>query len=132
MTKGDIDIPWMVRPIKPVAAGTIVLMLTLAISNMLDADRLHTIPLGYLVALIAMISATCLVMGFAFGKQRAAEAGLLLAFVTYVLRSSFLLLTEGPLEPGIYLGIGVCVISGGAYVLERWDDPKKQKQDETV
>jgi hypothetical protein len=125
VTKGDLDYLVLGRPLKPVALGMAVLMLTLTVVNLLNLGDLGATSFGDLVSIMSGASFITLMGGWIGKSQQAAEAGLLLACITYVLRSSFLFLTNGPSSHGVYLGIGAAIIAGGAYLLEKWDHTRQ-------
>ena len=123
MTAGDLPglMPFS-RPIKPVALGMSLLMLTLVVVNLTNVGELKDTALGDAIAVMAGAAAVCLWAGWLARSQRMAEAGLLLAAVTYVTRSAFILLDLGPGNMGVWLGAGAAVIAGGAFLLESWED----------
>ncbi len=128
MTKGDLDkVTFMGRPLKPVALGLTILMITLAVANWTDNGLLGDNILSHILAAIAGLSALLLTAGWIAGKQRIAEIGLLGAAAVNIARSSFLLFTFGPGQQSVWLSLGVTVIAGGAYLLETWDDPERQR-----
>lgn len=123
MTKGDLDgVLFLGRPLKPLALGMAVLMLTLSVYNVLHLSAFGGLFLGDVVAVLAAVAVVTLTVGWYYGSQRMAEAGLLLAATVYVTRSAFLLFVSGPGTEGVYLGLGAAVMAGGAYLLESWDE----------
>lgn len=122
MTKGDLD-GWLVwgRPLKPVALGTSILMLTLVVSNVTHTGIFGPLWLGDVIAGLSAVSFICLTVGWFGRHQMSAEVGLLLACTTYLLRASMALFLDGPGEQAVYLSIGAAVITGGAFLLEHWD-----------
>lgn len=123
MSRGDLGALLMFgRSVKPVPLGMMVLMATLATVSVVNAGELHGTVLGDLIGMTALGSFTMLGWGWVARSQSAVEAGLLLACATYVLRSSFIALTVGVSDQGVFLGLGAAIIAGGAYLLETWDD----------
>ena len=122
MTRGELEgLTFFGRPIKPVALGIAVFMLTLTVFNLQEDGIFGATVLATLIALLSFASALCLIFGW-FGRvQIMAEAGLLLASITYVIRAVFSLLIVGPSNQMMWLSIGAGIISGGAFLLERWD-----------
>lgn len=122
MTRGDLEgLTFFNRPIKPVALGITVLMVSITVFNLQHDGVFGSTLLATSVALLAFTSAVCLTAGWLGRLQQMAEIGLLLASITYVIRGSFLLLLLGPSEQGVWLSLGASVISGGSFLLERWD-----------
>ena len=122
MTRGDLEgLTFFNRPIKPVALGITVLMIVLTIFNIQEDGIFGDTVLATGIALMAFTSAACLCFGW-FGRgQMMAAAGLLLASITCVVRSVFALLVIGPADQTMWLSLGAGIISGGAFLLERWD-----------
>ena len=122
MTKGDLDgVTVWGRPIKPVALGACVLMLTLVIYNLTDAGVFEDLWLGDVIAVLAGVSLFAMLGGWFGRSQKMAEVGLLLGWVVYVTRGAFAVLYEGFTSEALYLSTGAAVIIGGAYLLESWD-----------
>lgn len=124
MTRGELEgLTFLDRPIKPVALGIVVFMITLTVFNL----REDGIFGATLIALMAFTSTLCLVFGW-FGRiQVMAEAGLLIAAVTYVIHAVFALLIVGPTNQTMWLSIGAGIISGGSFLLERWDTHRNEE-----
>lgn len=122
MTKGDLDgvMPFG-RPMKPVAMGVSVLMLTLLTANITQTGVFGSLPLGHIIIALAGVSVGLLVVGWVAKNQVMAEFGLLAATIVYVTRASFVLFAFGWQHEGIYLSAGGAIIAGGSYLLERWD-----------
>lgn len=121
-TKGDLDtVSILGRPIKPVALGLTILMVTLTVSNVTGAGVLGDVALSRVLAAGAAVSAILLTAGWVTGKQGLAEAGLLATAAGNIARSSFLMMTYGPGQQSVWLSMGVTVIAAGAYLLETWD-----------
>ena len=94
MTKGDLDgVQIWGRPIKPVALGLSLLMLTLAVVNITDTGVFEDMLLGDVVAVLAVGSFTALMVGWFARYQIAAEIGLFSASVVYLIRGSFAVFT---------------------------------------
>ena len=110
------------RPVKPVAGGFVILMLTLAVFNTIDAGVLGATVLGHVTGALAGVSAVTLLAGWWGSWQRVAEAGLLAAFAAYGLRGLFVLFTQGPWVQAVWLSLGAAVIAWGSFVLETMDE----------
>lgn len=123
VTKGDLDgVRLFGRPLKPLALGMMMLMVTLTVYNVTHSSAFGELILGDVVAVLAGTAAVTLFLGWLRESQRMAEAGLLLAATVYVTRSAFLLFVGGPVTEGVYLGLGAAVMAGGAFLLESWDE----------
>jgi len=122
VTKGDLDgVQIWGRPIKPVALGLSLLMLTLAVVNITDTGVFEDMLLGDVVAVLAVGSFTALMVGWFARYQIAAEIGLFSASIVYLIRASFAAFTLGIQSETVYLSLGVAVVAGGSFLLERWD-----------
>ncbi len=128
MTKGDLDgVQVWGRPIKPVAFGLSVLMLTLTVYNIFNVGVFGSLFLGDVIAVLTGTSFVMLMLGWFAKNQLLAEFGLITAFTAYTLRASFILFSSGPTAEGFYLSIGAAIIAGGAYLLEGWDHIPKRR-----
>lgn len=128
MTREELEgLTFLDRPIKPVALGIVVFMITLTVFNLREDGIFGDTILATLLALMAFTSTLCLVFGW-FGRiQVMAEAGLLIAAVTYVIHAVFALLIVGPTNQTMWLSIGAGIISGGSFLLERWDTHRNEE-----
>lgn len=128
MTKGDLAgvLVWG-RPVKPVALGATWLMATIVGYNLFNQGLFGHLVIGDLVAVLAGSSYVLLMAGWFGRSQWAAEVGLLLACVVYILRGSFAALYVSPRNEGVWLSLGAAIILGGAYLLEHWDEHKENQ-----
>ena len=125
MTAGDLEgVTVMGRPIKPVALGLTILMLSLLVINLTGVGELTGTLLARVIAVMAGTAAVTLVAGWVWRSQRMAQAGLLLAAIVYITRSAFIALDSGIGSIGVWLGGGAGVIAAGAYLLETWDSDR--------
>ena len=128
MTGMDIDgVLFAGRKIKPVALGLSVILLTICVYNLFDIGLFGTLILGDLVAVASAVTIGTLVAGWWFRSQRMAEAGLMLAFIVYALRTVFVLLTDPTIE-GVPIGVGIVIIAGGSYILEHASSRRDAEQ----
>jgi hypothetical protein len=119
VTGMDIDgVLFAGRKIKPVALGLSVILAAISVYNLLDIGLFGTLILGDVVAVASAVTVAALIAGWWFRSQRMAEAGLMLAFIVYALRTLFVLLTNPAIE-GVPIGAGICIIAAGSYILER-------------
>lgn len=123
MTRGDLP-GWRLfdRPVKPVAGGAVVLMVTLMVVNVANIGVLASTMVGDVVAAMASMAAAALLAGWWGRWQPAAEAGLLLTCLCYILQAAFVALTVGPLTERVWTSAGAAVVAGGAFLLEAWDE----------
>ena len=124
MSKGDLGLHIFGRPIKPVAIGLTFIMCALIFYNVENTGRLGASWLGDIVAILAGISAVSMLAGWVFNNQHMAELGLLITAGVMVARSSFIYLTIGAQEQSMWMGIGMAIVGGGAYLLERTDEKR--------
>ena len=122
VTKGDLNgFIFLGRPIKPVAFGMSILMMTLTFINVFDVGLFGNSLLGDVVAVLSFGSFVLLILGWFGNLQPLVEYGLLIASAVYVIRGSFVMLTFGLSNEGVWQSFGTAVIAGGAYLLERLD-----------
>lgn len=108
------------RTVKTTGAGTAWLMGVLTFYNITDQGELGTSLTGDVLAVLAGIAFASLVIGWLVRSQKMAEFGLFFAAGVYLLRSFFILFTQGPGNIGVWTGIGLVIIAGGAYIREHW------------
>jgi hypothetical protein len=126
MTGMEIDgVLFAGRKIKPVALGLSVILAAVCVYNLLDIGLFGALLLGDIVAVASAIAASTLWAGWWWRSQRMAEVGLLAAFIVYAMRTTFVLLTKPEIE-GVPIGVGICIISAGSYILERAESRRVQ------
>ncbi len=109
------------RPIKPVAFGLSIVMITFIVANIYNTGVLGTSRWGDVVAVLSLAAWGTLNWGWFRNAQRVAELGLLLSTLVLTIRAIFVLLTLGPSIQSFWLSSGVAVVAGGSYLLERAD-----------
>ncbi len=100
--------------------GFALLMATLTVVNVQDAGVLADLMLGDVITVVSSAAFVLLAGGLALRDRRWAEFGFLLASLTYMLRASFILLTEGPSEMGVWLSLGAATAASGLFLTEAW------------
>lgn len=105
-------------PLVSVANLISLLMLQLVIFNITDAGVLHGLWLGDIIAIIASVSFVATWMGWWFREQPMVEAGLLIASFTYVMRGSFILVTDGPFAQPMWTSFTIGAIAGVCFWYE--------------
>ena len=105
-----------------IAVGFVILMATLTVVNIEDAGVLDDLVLGDVVTVFSASALALLTVGLFTRRSPATQVGFLCAMVTYALRSSFILLTEGPSAMGVWLSLGGAVIAAGVFLIEHWGD----------
>jgi hypothetical protein len=121
MSKGDVEgLRVFGRPLKPVALGLTLTMIIVAQSNFRGADRGTEYPLSVVLGVLAVIAAVTLAAGWICGRQRIAEAGLLLVVGVYATRATFIQMVS-PFDQAVWFSLATVIIAGGAYILEASD-----------
>ena len=119
MTKGDLTgVSFFGRPFKPVSLGLVVIMTTLLVYNLTNTGIFGDRVGGDIVAAAAAVSIGLLTASWWARSQWMLEVGLFLACLTYIGRTAYLLMVK-PEAEGVALGLGIIIIAGGAYLLER-------------
>lgn len=109
------------RPVKPVALGLALAMVTLLSTGVAGTGLLGGTHWGYAVAAAAAGALALFAVGWFAGSQRLAEWALAGAFFTLTARTAFLFITTGAGHPAPWLSLSLCIIAGGSYWLERVD-----------
>ena len=110
------------RPIKPLAMGLAVAMITLTLAGLLDRGALDGSLWGDFVALVAFSAFMAFMGGWWARSQRMAEVALLLACGVFTTRAAALLMLHFEvLDIAAWLSVASAITAGGAYVLERVD-----------
>ena len=92
MTKGDLDgVLWLNRPVKPLAAFLVLLMLNFTIFNITNEGIFKDFGLNDIIAVLAGISCFSLFYAWIARNQTMVELGLVLAASVYVIRAFFIL-----------------------------------------
>jgi hypothetical protein len=117
----NLNIALLGRPIKPVAFGLSIIMITFVFANYFDTGVLGASEWGDVVGLMSLAAAVTLNWGWFKNSQRAAEYGLLLSTLVLTIRAIFILLTLGPSIQNFWLSSGVAIVAGGSFLLERLD-----------
>lgn len=120
MTKGDLTMTFLNRPIKPVAFGLTITMLIIAQANLRMTDRGVAYPLSVVLTALATLSAVALLVGWIGRFQRLAEYGLLLVVAVYLTRAAFIFFASGP-DQAVWFSLTTTIIAGGSYFLEASD-----------
>ena len=116
----DPILTFLKRPLKPVMLGLTIIMSIIAQANWRGIDRGVTPPLSYLVAILASTAVVTMIVGWAAGKPRLLEFGLLATIAAYTTRAAFIWMVN-PWDQAGFFGIAVVVMAGGTYILERGD-----------
>lgn len=132
MPRMNLNIKFINRPIKPVAFGLMVFVTALGISSLTGSSLLGGARLGYLVAIVMLINSAGFFLGWVLSSQRIAEYSLLFAFWALLSNDIFIVQTYGwnflwalftlqPKAPSVWMSLGIVIIAGGSYILERAD-----------
>jgi hypothetical protein len=120
-TRGDLPrITLFGRAVKPVAFGLTLTMLIIAQANIRMADRGVVYPLSVVLAVLAILSAVMLTVGWFGRQQRLAEYGLLMVVAVYLTRAVFVFMESGP-DQAVWFSLTTVIIAGGSYFLEASD-----------
>lgn len=109
------------RPVKPVALGYAIFMLTFTVYNLLDMGVFGHSIWSDLIAVIAGSAFTLLTLAWLINSQMLAEYGLMLSCTVFIIRGTFLGLTLGFGRQDVYFSLANAIIAGGSYFLERHD-----------
>lgn len=117
----NLHVAFLGRPIKPVAFGLSIVMITFFFANIFDTGVLGASRWGDVVAALSFAAWVTMNWGWFRNSQRAAEIGLLIATLVLATRAFFILLTIGMSLQNFWLSLGVAIVAGGSYLLERLD-----------
>jgi hypothetical protein len=132
MPSMNLHIKFLGRPIKPVAFGLMIFVGVLGISALNGVSLLGAGTISFFMSIVMMVTSFSLFLGWYFSSQRIAELGLLATFWTLLSYDIFVLQSFGwgflramftlqPKTPSVWMSLGIVIIAGGSYILERAD-----------
>ncbi len=109
------------RPIKPVAFGLGLCMATFMYFNLVGMGVMSAAGWDDVVAIVSGAALSFLVIAWVANSQQIAEYGLLLSCTVFIIRATYLVLAHGFERADLYVSLGLAIIAGGSYFLERAD-----------
>lgn len=124
----NLPLTFLGRPVKPVALGLLILGFFTGLANIIGGgDGISTLGWRYFIGVQGVLAGVALCVGWLRDSQRWAEYGLLIVFWMFFTRSVFVLLDTGWREADVYQALGVAVVAGGSFFLERIDPWQRSK-----
>ena len=125
MSRADLRVRLWDRPIKPLAVGIIIALISLVINGfvVLAGGRALIVPTGddAAIGLFALVALIIMIMSWVKKSQQWYEWALLFTCGAFFARSALILTTDTYLLHAM-LPFSIAAMAGGAFILERADD----------
>jgi hypothetical protein len=105
------------RVIKPMMLLLTLTMIIVAQSNFRGLDRGVDPPLAWGLAVMAVVAALCLIVGWVSKKRRLMEYGLLAVVLVYLTRAAFIMFSSA-WDQAVFFSLAVVVSASLAYFME--------------